>query len=174
MTLFRIVLLAPVLTLSAIGETRQPFGVCPPFPLRDEAGKAINPVAGPKVNVPYSPRRTCGAAGCHDYGKITQGFHFTQGKGEAMPKEYAARYQWASSPGNYGGNWCSPAPLYLRVPRDAAQYGQCGLLNRPPSTQMVWPVTKSPASPASATTTFPTSDGSPTRPSGVRLAHVLA
>jgi hypothetical protein len=24
----------------------------------------------------------------------------------------AARYQWVSSPGNYGGTWCSPAPLY--------------------------------------------------------------
>ncbi|MBW6461312.1 MAG: hypothetical protein K0B08_12140 [Bacteroidales bacterium] len=25
---------------------------------------------------------------------------------------YAERYQWVSHPGNYGGNWCSPAPLY--------------------------------------------------------------
>jgi hypothetical protein len=94
---------------------RQPFGVCPPFPLRDEAGNVINPVANPKVDTPYSPRQTCGAKGCHDYDKITQGFHFTQGKGEAMPKDYAARYQWASSPGNYGGNWCSPAPLYRQL-----------------------------------------------------------
>ncbi len=94
---------------------RQPFGVCPPFPLRDEAGNVINPVANPKVDTPYSPRQTCGAKGCHDYDKITQGFHFTQGKGEAMPKEYAARYQWTSSPGNYGGNWCSPAPLYRQL-----------------------------------------------------------
>jgi len=94
---------------------RQPFGVCPPFPLRDEAGNVINPVANPKVDVPYSPRQTCGAKGCHDYDKITQGFHFQQGKGEAVPKEFAARYQWASSPGNYGGNWCSPAPLYRQL-----------------------------------------------------------
>jgi hypothetical protein len=94
---------------------RQPLGVCPPFPLRDEAGNAINPVANPKIDVPYSPRQTCGASGCHDYDKITQGFHFTQGKGESMPREYAARYQWASSPGNYGGNWCSPAPLYRQL-----------------------------------------------------------
>jgi hypothetical protein len=45
---------------------RQPFGVCPPFPLRDEAGNVINPVANPNVDTPYSPRQTCGAAGCHD------------------------------------------------------------------------------------------------------------
>lgn len=94
---------------------RQPFGVCPPFPLRDEAGNVINPAADPKVSIPYSPKQTCGAKGCHDYEKITQGFHFQQGKGEAIPKEFAARYQWASSPGNYGGNWCSPAPLYRQL-----------------------------------------------------------
>jgi cytochrome b subunit of formate dehydrogenase len=91
------------------------MGVCPPFPLRDEAGKVIDPVRGVNDGVPYSPKQTCGAAGCHDYAKITEGFHFTQGKGEAMPPEYAARYNWASSPGNYGGNWCSPAPLYRQL-----------------------------------------------------------
>ena len=108
--------------VAAAQAVRQPFGVCPPFPLRDEAGNVINPVADPKIAVPYSPRQTCGAAGCHDYDKITQGFHFTQGKGEAMPKDYAARYQWASSPGNYVGNWCSPAPLYRQL---AARKNTC-------------------------------------------------
>lgn len=98
-------------------SVRQPFGVCPPFPLRDEAGKIINPAADPQVSVPYSPRQTCGAKGCHDYDKITQGFHFQQGKGEAVPKEFAARFQWTTSPGNYGGNWCSPAPLYRQLAR---------------------------------------------------------
>jgi hypothetical protein len=28
-----------------VAAARQPFGVCPPFPLRDEAGNVINPVA---------------------------------------------------------------------------------------------------------------------------------
>lgn len=23
-----------------------------------------------------------------------------------------ARFQWVATPGNYGGNWCSPAPIY--------------------------------------------------------------
>ena len=67
------------------------MGVCPPFPLRDERGAVINPVAGINDRVPYSPRQTCGAAGCHDYTKITEGFHFTQGKGEAVPSSTTAR-----------------------------------------------------------------------------------
>jgi hypothetical protein len=56
------------------------LGVCPPFPLRDEAGNVIDPVKGENDSVPYSPKQTCGAKGCHDYDKITEGFHFTQGK----------------------------------------------------------------------------------------------
>jgi hypothetical protein len=80
--------------------------------LKDEQGNIINPVKGSNAAVPYSPRQTCGAAGCHDYDKITQGYHFTQGKGEAVPADMAERYQWVSSPGYYGGTWCSPAPLY--------------------------------------------------------------
>jgi hypothetical protein len=91
------------------------IGVCPPFPLRDEAGNIINPVSGTNADVPYSPKQTCGTNECHDYEKITQGFHFTQGKGETMPSEFAARYNWVSSPGNYGGNWCSPSPLYRQL-----------------------------------------------------------
>jgi len=86
--------------------------VCPPFFLSDEAGNIIDPVHNINTDKPYSPKQTCGAAGCHDYNKITEGFHFTQGKGEQPTAAQAQRYQWASSPGNYGGNWCSPAPLY--------------------------------------------------------------
>jgi len=91
------------------------MGVCPPFPLRDEAGNVIDPIKGMNDTVPYSPRQTCGTSGCHDYRKITEGFHFTQGKGETLPKEFAARYNWVTSPGNYGGTWCSPAPLYRQL-----------------------------------------------------------
>ncbi|MDP3000719.1 MAG: cytochrome c3 family protein [Bryobacterales bacterium] len=110
------VLIAALYVFPALAQTpRQPFGVCPPFPLRDEAGAVINPGSGANATAPYSPKQTCGAKGCHDYDKITQGFHFTQGKGEKMPPEFAARYNWASSPGNYGGNWCSPAPLYRQL-----------------------------------------------------------
>jgi len=91
------------------------LGVCPPFPLRDEQGNAINPVKGINDTRPYSPKQTCSASGCHDYRKITEGFHFTQGKGEKVPAVMAERYLWVTSPGNYGGNWCSPAPLYRQL-----------------------------------------------------------
>jgi hypothetical protein len=90
-------------------------GVCPPFPLRDEAGNVIDPARRLNADKPYSPKQTCAAAGCHDYAKVTAGFHFTQGKGEALPAEYASRYNWVTFPGNYGGNWCSPAPLYRQL-----------------------------------------------------------
>ena len=91
------------------------LGVCPPFPLRDEHGNVIDPVKGANDTVPYSPRQTCGGSDCHDYKKITEGFHFTQGKGEQVPAAMAERYAWVTSPGNYGGTWCSPAPLYRQL-----------------------------------------------------------
>ncbi len=93
-------------------KQRSTANVCPPFHLKDETGKVIDPVRGVNDKAPYSPRRTCGTAGCHNYEKITQGFHFTQGRGEPPPADMKARYDWITSPGNYGGNWCSPAPLY--------------------------------------------------------------
>ena len=85
-------------------------GVCPPFNLLDEKGQIINPITGENADKPYSPHKTCGA--CHDYEKITEGYHFTQGGGEKPTSFQEERCQWASTPGNYGGTWCSPAPLY--------------------------------------------------------------
>jgi hypothetical protein len=87
------------------GKVRPARGVCPPYKLRDEQGNVIDPVAGTNADRPYSPKKTCGQAGCHDYQKITQGFHFTQGKGEAVPDEHRERYAWVTSPGQYGGRW---------------------------------------------------------------------
>jgi hypothetical protein len=91
------------------------LGVCPPFYLKDEAGNIIDPVHNINADKPYSPKQTCGTKDCHDYNKITEGFHFTQGKGEKVPELFAKRYNWVSSPGNYGGTWCSPAPLYRQL-----------------------------------------------------------
>ncbi len=94
----------------AADPVEPPKGVCPPFQLRGEQGNVINPVTGENAGVPYSPKQTCGQ--CHDYDLITEGFHFTQGAGEEPTPDQAARCQWVSTPGNYGGTWCSPAPLY--------------------------------------------------------------
>ncbi len=96
--------------LSATQRRPSPQGVCPPFHLRDEDGKVIDPISGGNADKPYSPRQTCGR--CHDYDKITKGYHFTQGSGEEPTADQAGRCRWASTPGNYGGTWCSPAPLY--------------------------------------------------------------
>lgn len=99
-------------SLSQSDKSAHAYGVCPPFKLRDERGNIINPVQGINDSAPYSPKQTCGGTDCHDYDKITEGYHFTQGKGEELPTDLKERYRWVSFPGNYGGNWCSPAPLY--------------------------------------------------------------
>jgi hypothetical protein len=94
---------------------RSAKGVCPPFFLRDQKGRVIDPVHGVNASQPYSPKQTCGA--CHNYDKITRGYHFQQGKGEKVPPELSERYPWMTSPGNYGGRWCSPAPNYWQLAR---------------------------------------------------------
>ena len=86
-----------------------PRGVCPPFHLKSEDGQVIDPQQTSAK--PYSPKQTCGA--CHDYEKITAAYHFTQGFGEKPTQTQVDRIGWASSPGNHGGNWCSPAALYF-------------------------------------------------------------
>jgi hypothetical protein len=93
----------------AYGEGMLP-GVCSPFYLLDEGGNIIDPVKGINADKPYSPKQTCGK--CHDYDKITQGYHFQQGADEKPTQDQSARVQWALTPGNFGGTWCSPAPLY--------------------------------------------------------------
>ena len=104
--------IGPVRTAVKSEAPKRAIRICPPYQLKDEQGIVIDPVKGINATVPYSPRQTCGAVGCHDYSKITEGYHFMQGKDEAVPADMAARYQWVTSPGNYGGTWCSPAPLY--------------------------------------------------------------
>ena len=80
-------------------------GVCPPFFLRDEQGQIINPVKNENATIPYSPKQTCGLSGCHDYDKITKGYHFQQGKDEQPSQKLKDLYQWVLSPGQYGGRW---------------------------------------------------------------------
>lgn len=121
-TLKWIVLFAVVLGVGSAGtdhtaaRAEQPAkrtqGVCPSFSLRTELGEVINPLQGINSNLPYSPKQTCGATGCHDYARITEGFHFTQGAGEQPTENQRTRIAWATTPGNFGGSWCSPAPLY--------------------------------------------------------------
>jgi len=55
--------------------------------------------------IPYSPKRTCG--GCHDYDRITRGYHFQQGRTDGTRKmvisdTFDQKYNWNLSPGMYG------------------------------------------------------------------------
>lgn len=102
-------LLATVAIDTVAEEISQPpRGVCPPYHLRSEDGEVIDPKQSPAK--PYSPKQTCGV--CHNYEKITSAYHFTQGFGEQPTRKQSERIGWATSPGNHGGNWCSPAALY--------------------------------------------------------------
>ncbi len=104
-------------TIQRVEQTGYVHDVCPPFHLLDENGQIIDPVKGINSDKPYSPKQTCGK--CHDYEKITEGYHFTQGQGEYPTPDMIERCLWVTSPGNYGGTWCSPAPLYSYLsPKD--------------------------------------------------------
>jgi hypothetical protein len=55
--------------------------------------------------VPYSPKKTCGA--CHDYDRITNGYHFQQGRTDGAGKivisdTFDSKYPWNLSSGMYG------------------------------------------------------------------------
>jgi hypothetical protein len=72
---------------------------CVPFYLKTEDGKTINPLSGENADQPYSPRQTCGA--CHDYGKITQGYHFQQGWNR-IKDDFNKKKPWVLSDGMMG------------------------------------------------------------------------
>jgi hypothetical protein len=64
--------------------------------LRGYDGAPIDPATS---TAPYSPRQTCG--GCHDYERITQGYHFQQGF-DVISDRYSEAEPWIKSPGMVG------------------------------------------------------------------------
>ena len=59
----------------------------------------------PDSKTPYSPRKTCGA--CHDYERITRGYHFQQGRTDGTGRivvsdEFDPKSPWNRSAGAYG------------------------------------------------------------------------
>jgi hypothetical protein len=55
--------------------------------------------------IPYSPKKTCGA--CHDYDRITNGYHFQQGRTDGAGKivisdTFDSKHPWDLSSGMYG------------------------------------------------------------------------
>ena len=85
-------LLAPVLASAKLRT-------CPPFYLKTEDGKIINPISGENADQPFSTRQTCGA--CHNYDQITKGFHFQQGW-DRVKDDYNKSKPWVLSDGMMG------------------------------------------------------------------------
>jgi len=72
---------------------------CPPFHLRTEQGDLINPLTGQNADKPYSTRQTCGE--CHDYEKITKGYHFQMGW-DQINDNFNTSKPWSLSDGMMG------------------------------------------------------------------------
>jgi len=78
---------------------------CPPFYLRDEHNKIIDPTLEEDVNRPVNFRQTCGGPACHDVPRITEGYHFQMGADELyFPSELGEHIPVDKGPGYYG-NW---------------------------------------------------------------------
>lgn len=85
-----------------------PAAPCPPFFLKTDHGKIINPVTGENADQPYSPRQTCGT--CHDYDRITRGYHFQTGWNRASDNRFPDT-PWLVSDG-FTGNF-TPVGYYF-------------------------------------------------------------
>ena len=105
----------------------------PAIPLLDEAGNHVL-----DSGQPYSPRMSCGNAGCHDYEAITHAYHFEMGRDEASD-DFGARRGLPQlvSPGYFGGYACmggsNPEVLAKKVNASAGDFadkGSAGLVAR--------------------------------------------
>ncbi len=74
-------------------------GTCATFHLKTDKGEQINPITGENADQPYSTRQSCGS--CHDYSKISDGYHFQMGWAKANDG-FSNKYPWVLSPGMTG------------------------------------------------------------------------
>lgn len=74
LSLIVLLIVAPVFAANTIDK---PVIHNPAFPLLDENGDNVL-----KSGLPYSSQKSCGGSSCHDYTKISHGFHFEQGRAE--------------------------------------------------------------------------------------------
>ncbi len=95
LTLLSLAFLMPNLADQAVAR----IGSCPPFHLRNDDGEIINPITGVNADQPYSTRQTCGK--CHDYDKITSGYHFQQGW-DVIKDDFNKEKPWMLSDGMFG------------------------------------------------------------------------
>lgn len=59
---------------------------CTTYFLRTDTGEIINPISGENADQPYSTKQTCGI--CHDYEKISKGYHFNMDWDKASDDMY--------------------------------------------------------------------------------------
>lgn len=78
---------------------------CPPFFLRDEYNKIIDPTVEEDVNRPVNFRQTCGGPACHDVRRITEGYHFQMGADELFPPTKRDEHVPVDKGPGYYGNW---------------------------------------------------------------------
>jgi hypothetical protein len=91
--------LAGMLMTLMPGVASAKIRTCPPFHLKTDDGKIINPLTGENADQPYSTRQTCGA--CHNYDQITKGYHFQQGW-DRIKDDFSKKKPWVLSDGMMG------------------------------------------------------------------------
>jgi formate dehydrogenase gamma subunit len=81
----------------------------PAITLLDKNGDEVNPITGDNDKAPFSTEQTCGM--CHDYDKITSGYHFQMGW-DVVSDTFGVKdgKPWQISNGMMG-KWC---PMYFR------------------------------------------------------------
>lgn len=92
-----VILAALLLAVATASEAR--IRTCGPFFLKDRNGQIINPMTGGNADRPFSTRQTCGS--CHDYDRITRGYHFQQGW-DRIRDDFSEERPWVLSDGMMG------------------------------------------------------------------------
>ncbi|WP_256996385.1 cytochrome C [Methylococcus capsulatus] len=101
----------------------------PAIPLLDESGRHVL-----DSGLPYSPKTSCGngsGSGCHDYARITRGYHFEQGRDETRDGfGNKLGLPQLTGPGYFGGYNCmsgnAPGWLARKSNGSAAEFGDFG------------------------------------------------
>ena len=134
--LFALMLSMITLPVFAVNQIDKPVIHNPAFPLLDENGENVL-----KSGLPYSTQKSCGSSSCHDYTKISHGFHFEQGRaetdddygkkrGDTIPGFGRLGMSSLVGPGYFGGYNCvqgsQTGVLAKKFNVDSANFGEWG------------------------------------------------
>ena len=139
LSLIVLLIVAPVFAANTIDK---PVIHNPAFPLLDENGDNVL-----KSGLPYSSQKSCGGSSCHDYTKISHGFHFEQGRaetdddhgkkrGDTIPGFGRLGMSSLVGPGFFGGYNCvqgsQTGVLAKKFNLDGTNFGDWGAAGFPP------------------------------------------